>query len=93
MNTTDDLSPMARPAADIVIAALRQCGIDPRQAAANPMMQDIVQAWVRGELNNADFRRCCENMLILNPSLAIPSVPQTDAGRARLNECGPRHGG
>jgi hypothetical protein len=75
----DNPPPMARPAADIVIAALRQCGIDPRKAAANPMMQDVVQAWVRGEMDNAGFRRCCENMLIFNPSLALPAAPQTRA--------------
>ncbi len=55
----------------VVIEALKHLGVDPKLALGNPMMRQLVYQWVKGELTNAEFKKSCENMLILNPTLAL----------------------
>jgi uncharacterized protein YijF (DUF1287 family) len=57
-------------AADIVIAALRANGIDPRKAVDNPMCQSLAVEWSRGRMTRVEFDHACRNLLILNPKLA-----------------------
>ncbi len=57
--------------AGVVIAALKHLGVDPRAAADSPMMQLLIIQWTKGEIDNAQFKKCCENMLIFNPSLKV----------------------
>lgn len=64
-----DAKPPEWHAAGIVMAAFRRNGIDPTKAIHNPMCQSVALAWVRGEMDDAGFAKCCENLLIMNPSL------------------------
>jgi hypothetical protein len=57
-------------AADIVIAALRANGIDPRKAAENVACRDIAREFAYGNFTRAQFDHACRNLLILNPKLA-----------------------
>lgn len=66
-----DAQSTRRKAGQIVIDALRECGIDPMKAARNLMMQQLVMTWGRGEMARETFLRACRNMKILNPSLAL----------------------
>lgn len=56
---------------DIIIATLRNCGMDPRKAYYNPMATELVKVWVRGEWTDAQFRHAIGNLMILNPGLRI----------------------
>lgn len=58
-------------AADIVIEAFKRNGIDPRKAFTNPMCRTMSIEWSQGRLTDAEFNKCCENMLVLNPGLKL----------------------
>jgi hypothetical protein len=61
----------AHEAAGIVMAMLREVGIDPRRAINNPIMQQLSIEWVSGRFTKEQFCHACRNMLIFNPSLAL----------------------
>lgn len=63
--------PIGYTAADIVIATLRDCGMDPRRAHDNPMAVQLIRVWLRGEWTEAQFRHAIRNLLILNPGLKL----------------------
>lgn len=66
-----DAKPPSWHAADIVISELRKCGVDPRKAVVNPVAIACAKGWTQGELDDAGFRRCMRNLLILNPGLKL----------------------
>lgn len=58
-------------AADIVIAALRECGLDPVKAALVPVVGDVCREWAQGRITDEEFKRSCATILVLNPGLAL----------------------
>lgn len=84
MSDTNADPNLANAAAQIVMDALREFGVDPAKAIFNEMIRECSQAWARGEMTREEFKRCCENMLIFNPSLALPAYQKMTVTTLRI---------
>jgi hypothetical protein len=67
-NIVINIPPAAYPAADIVIATLREIGADPWLVGRNLMGQELAKAWIRGEMTRGQFIHSVRNLMILNPT-------------------------
>lgn len=59
---------VALAAADILIDAIREAGVDPRKAYGVPIIHDMAVMWRDGEMTRAEFVSGCRKFAILNPA-------------------------
>lgn len=58
----------------LIVEAVEEAGLDPREASKNEMARQIIVEWGAGRWTRALTIRTLRNLLVLNPSLA-PDTP------------------